>query len=101
MTTQVFTAFVFLSARSSRRKADPSALHGPYMHWTRTVAGKTVTRTLTPDQAVRYQSWFDNARRIRELTAELEARSLQAFNDAEKRANNIPGYPSAEVRKAS
>ena len=42
-----------------------------------------VTRTLTPDQASRYQAWFDNARQLRELIADLEARSLQAFNDAE------------------
>ncbi len=67
-----------------RCKADPPALHGPYFHWTRTVAGKTVTRTLTPDQADRYQSWFDNARRLRDLIADLEARSLHAYNDAEK-----------------
>ena len=54
-----------------------------YLHWTRTVAGKTVTRSLTPDQARRYQAWFDNARRIRDLLSELEARSLRAFEDAE------------------
>lgn len=66
-----------------RCKADPPVLHGPYFHWTRTIAGKTVTRTLTPEQAARYQGWFDHARRLRELTAELEARSLKAFNDAE------------------
>ena len=29
------------------------------------------------------QPWFDNARRLRDLIAELEARSLRAFNDAE------------------
>lgn len=66
-----------------RCKADPPILHGPYRHWTRTVAGKTVTRTLTEDQATRYQPWFDNAQRLRELISELEARSLRAFNDAE------------------
>jgi hypothetical protein len=66
-----------------RCKADPPALHGPYLHWTRTVAGKTVTRTLTPDQAQRYQPWFDNARQLRDLIADLEARSLRAFHDAE------------------
>ena len=66
-----------------RCKADPPALHGPYLHWTRTVAGKTVTRSLTPDQARRYQTWFDNARQIRDLLGELEARSLRAFEDAE------------------
>jgi len=30
--------------------AGPPALHGPYIQWTRTVNGKTVTRTLTPAQ---------------------------------------------------
>ena len=38
-----------------RGKAEPPVLHGPYLHWTRTVAGKTVTRTLTKSQAARYQ----------------------------------------------
>ena len=66
-----------------RCKADPPVLHGPYLHWTRTVAGKTVTRTLTPEQAERYQPWFDNARRLRELLTALEARSLQLFLNAE------------------
>ena len=78
------TRYMRCGKANCRCKADPPSLHGPYLHWTRTVAGKTVTRTLTPDQGARYQSWFDNARRLRELTAELEARSLQAFNDAEK-----------------
>jgi hypothetical protein len=66
-----------------RCKAEPPILHGPYLHWTRTVAGKTVTRTLTPAQAERYEPWFDNARRLRELLTDLEARSLKAFLDAE------------------
>ena len=66
-----------------RCKADPPLLHGPYLHWTRTVAGKTVTKTLTPEQADRYQAWFDNARRLRELVADVEARSLHALEQAE------------------
>ena len=66
-----------------RCKAEPPVLHGPYLHWTRTVAGKTVTRTLTPEQATRYQPWFDNARHLRGLLTDLEARSLQKFLDAE------------------
>src|SRR5674476_722292 len=56
-----------------RCKAEPPILHGPYLHWTRTVAGKTVTRTLTKKQAARYQPWFDNARRLRDLITEREA----------------------------
>ena len=31
-------------------KADPPALHGPYIQWTRTVDGKTVTKFLSDDQ---------------------------------------------------
>jgi len=67
-----------------RCKADPPTLHGPYLHWTRTVAGKTVTRTLTEEQAQRYQPWLDNARTIRTLLAQLEDASLHAAERAEK-----------------
>ncbi len=59
--------------------ANPPVLHGPYLTWTRTVAGKTVTRNITPDQQARYQTWFNNARRLRQLVTELEALSLEAF----------------------
>ena len=63
--------------------ADPPALHGPYTTWTRKIAGKTVTRRLTPEQADRYQPWFEANRRLRELISELEALSLQAAAHAE------------------
>lgn len=59
-----------------RCKAEPPALHGPYIQWTRKLAGKTVTRTLSPEQLERYQPGFDNARRLRQILAELEALSL-------------------------
>ena len=48
--------------------ADPPSLHGPYIQWTRTVNGKTVTRLLTPAQYQAYAPWFGNARRLRALT---------------------------------
>ena len=64
--------------------ADPPQLHGPYYQWTRKINGKTVTRTLTPDQARRYGPWFANARQLRALTAEIEALSLQIANHAEQ-----------------
>ncbi len=66
-----------------RCKADPPQLHGPYIQWTRKVVGKTVTRTLTDEQYQRYRPWFDNARRLRELTTELEALSLRTAETAE------------------
>ncbi|MBI4842438.1 MAG: hypothetical protein HY803_15495, partial [candidate division NC10 bacterium] len=37
-----------------RCKADPPQLHGPYWLWTRTVAGKTVTVQLRPEQGTLY-----------------------------------------------
>lgn len=66
-----------------RCKADPPQLHGPYIQWTRKVAGKTVTRRLSREQYQRYQPWFDNHRRLRELTSELEALSLRTAETAE------------------
>ena len=71
--------------------ADPPALHGPYIQWTRTVHGKTVTRNLTPAQYQAYAPWLANARRLRELTAELEALSLAEMARAEEWAKITPG----------
>jgi len=39
--------------------------------------GKTVTRWLSAEQAARYDAWFQNARRLRELLTELESLSLR------------------------
>ena len=57
--------------------ADPPDLHGPYYQWTRKHHGKTVTLNLTPDQAARYQPWFDTARDIRDTLASIENLSLR------------------------
>lgn len=63
---------------SCRCRADPPELHGPYLQWTRRGSdGTTVTRYLTREQLERYQSWFDNARRLRALVSELEGLSLR------------------------
>ena len=71
------------SSPGCRCRADPPALHGPYYSWTRKINGKTVTRTLTLKQASRYQPWFDDARQLRALAAELEALSLRLAEAAE------------------
>lgn len=62
---------------------DPPVLHGPYLTWTRTVNGKTVTRKISEDQHAHYQAWFDNARKLHHLVTDLETLSLQAFEHAE------------------
>jgi hypothetical protein len=71
------------TSKNCRCRADPPQPHGPYLDWTRKVAGKTVTRRLSPEQHQRYKPWFDNARRLRELTAQLEALSLATAEHAE------------------
>jgi hypothetical protein len=69
--------------QSCRCHADPPQLHGPYIQWTRKIAGRTRTRLLTQKQYERYAPWFENARLLRELLAELEALSLHAAHEAE------------------
>ena len=54
-------------------QADPPRRHGPYWHWTRKVANKTVGKWLSREQAAECRAWIDNDRRIRELVARLEA----------------------------
>jgi hypothetical protein len=75
-------------------KGDPPALHGPYIQWTRTVAGKTVTRFLSEEQLARYQPWFDNARRLKELVAKLEIASVHAFEAEHRRPRTTASKPS-------
>ena len=72
-------------------KAGPPALHGPYIQWTRTVKGKTVTRILTQAQYDAYAPWSASARKLRELAAELEALSLREMARAEGWAKITPG----------
>lgn len=79
-------------------KGDPPALHGPYVQWTRTVAGKTVTRFLSEDELARYQPWFDNARRLKELVAKLEIVSVRAF-DAERQRKTPAASKGLPSRK--
>jgi hypothetical protein len=69
--------------RTCRCRADPPQLHGPYPAWTRKVDGTTVTRSLNPDQVARYQSWFDNARRLRDLVTELHRLAVEQAETAE------------------
>jgi hypothetical protein len=60
-----------------RCRADPPSLHGPYWAWTRSLNGKTVTRSLSDEQAERYRPWFDNTQRLRELTEQLKQLALE------------------------
>jgi len=69
--------------RTCRCKHDPPQLHGPYIQWTRTVEGKTVTKLLTAEQLERYQPWFDNAHQLRALATDLETLSIDTIIKSE------------------
>jgi len=60
-----------------RCHTDPARLHGPYAEWTRKIAGKTVTRRLTPRELADYRPLFDTAKRLRTLLAELQGLTMQ------------------------
>ena len=60
---------------------DPPRLHGPSIQWTRKVNAKTVNRALSEEQWRDYESWFDNARKLRALVAEMERLSLEIFEE--------------------
>ena len=56
---------------------DPKARHGPYNRWTRKVKGKTVTRTLTDEQASECRKCIENQRKLEEIIAEMKRLSVQ------------------------
>lgn len=57
---------------------DPAARHGPYTYWTTKVAGKTVSRLLTPAEADLYMEWIENRRRIARVIQALKNLSVKA-----------------------
>lgn len=52
--------------------------HGPYWQWTTKVAGKTVTKRLSSDEARLYQDWIDNDRQLRRILTQMRKVAAQA-----------------------
>jgi uncharacterized protein DUF6788 len=73
-----------------RCQADPPQLHGPYWQWSRSVAGRTVSRHLSERQARLYQEWVNNRRRLAALIAELEEISAQAIETILQQTSSPP-----------
>ena len=55
-----------------RCQADPPQLHGPYYEWTRKVKGKTVSVSVTKEQARLLKQWIANARRLDKIVADMQ-----------------------------
>src|SRR6266536_2211080 len=47
--------------------ASPPILHGPYPTWTRKAGARSITKTLTPEDAERLRPYFSSLRRLRQL----------------------------------
>jgi hypothetical protein len=61
-----------------RCHADPPQRHGPYYQYSRKVAGKTISRLVTAEQADEYRQWIANRRTLNEITAAIDEISHQA-----------------------
>jgi hypothetical protein len=53
-------------------------------------AGHAPSSRLTQQQRDRYQDWFDNARRLKELVAKLEIASVHAVDTVEGWSTDNP-----------
>jgi len=59
--------------------ADPDARHGPYYYWTTKKAGKTVSRTLTEQQAALLEQWIENRRKLEHILDAMKKLSQEAY----------------------
>jgi hypothetical protein len=80
-------SLVVRSLRCGRRNCachgDPPQLHGPYVQWSYSYRGTRVTRWLSVEQADRLREQVERGRRIKELTAELDAAEIRRVERAE------------------
>jgi hypothetical protein len=75
--------------------ADPPQLHGPYWSWTRKVNNKTVTRYLSDQEVADYEAFFDNAKRLRALLAELENLGLSVIEGSTAESEKPSATPQS------
>ena len=68
--------------------ASPPVLHGPYITWTRKTGSRSITKTLTTEEAERLRPYFTAHRRLRQLITELEAISIELAS--------LPAAPQAQ-----
>jgi len=74
-------------------RATPPVLHGPYPTWTRKAGTRSITKTLTAEDAERLRPYFAAHRRLRQLITELEAISIELAIQHTKRREISPIKP--------
>jgi hypothetical protein len=63
-------------------QGESGELHGPYPTWTRRENGRTITKTLQPDQVEDVRASIEARARLRALVRELEEVSSQLVADS-------------------
>ncbi len=81
--------------------ADPPQLHGPYWHWSTAVAGKTVNRHLSPQQAALFLEGLDNRKRREALLAKMHELSQRAIDLIDAHPTLAADTPARATRRAT
>jgi len=76
-TGSVFSVSKTCGNPNCRCHKDESARHGPYNIWTRKVRAKTITRTLTDEQAIFCRECIQNMRKLEGILTEMRNISVQ------------------------
>lgn len=84
-----------------RCAADPPQLHGPYMRWTRKVAGKTVSVRVRTQQVKLFREWIANSRRLDRLQAQMQKVSMRATERLLRQADKSGARPARRSKKRS
>ena len=80
-TGSVFSAFKTCGNPNCRCHKDKSARHGPYNIWTRKVRAKTITRTLTDEQAKFCRKCIQNMRKLEGILIKMRDISVQCVEN--------------------
>lgn len=74
----VIERYTVCAAKGCHCHHDPPIKHGPYLQYSRKLAGKTLSRRLSPQQAERYREWIANRRALEDLLEQMDQLSRQA-----------------------
>lgn len=71
-TGSVFSVYQKCGKKSCSCATDKNALHGPYNRWTRKLKGKTISRTITDEQAEITRKYIENYRNLEKLLEKMK-----------------------------
>jgi hypothetical protein len=76
-TGSVFKVYQRCGKKSCSCATDKNALHGPYNRWTRKLKGKTISRTITDEQAEITRKYIENYRNLEKLLEKMKDLTIQ------------------------